>query len=101
MNEQITKFNPEQEYHKDQKVYPEEQYSYPKVKPDITYSLNEASATLKVLTSVREKLCRRVKKREMDTDYFLTVFEKKPFGTEKIYEKRLNFRKRDLSINDL
>lgn len=50
---------------------------------------------------MREKLCTRINARENATEYFLTVFEKKNFGNEKIYEKRLNFRKKALSEYEL
>jgi hypothetical protein len=46
---------------------------------------------------MREKLCLKIMQREKDTEYFLTVFEKKPLGNEKIYEKRINVREKSLS----
>lgn len=50
---------------------------------------------------MREKLCIKVKKREEQTQYFLTVFEKKLFGNEKTYEKRITFRKYQPNLNNL
>lgn len=40
-------------------------------------------------------------KQEKETNYFLTVFERKPFGNEKIYEKRINSRGHTLNIEKM
>ena len=49
----------------------------------------------------REKLCMKVMTRERETDYFLTVYKRKELGNEKIYEKRLNLRNKDILIKKL
>lgn len=50
--------------------------------------------------NLREKLCLKIRRREADTDYILTVFERKSFGNEKIFEKRMNLRNiQNISVN--
>lgn len=101
IEEQITPFNPETQYHKDQRVYPEDHHTYPKVIVDASYSLNESCPSYRGWSNLRTKLCTRINARENATDYILTVFEKKNFGNEKLYEKRLNFRKKRLNDYEL
>jgi hypothetical protein len=60
-------------------------------------SMNTFTPDLKARINVREKICTRVIKQEHQTDYFLTVFEKKSFGTEKRFEKRINVNGKDLN----
>lgn len=49
--------------------------------------------------NVREKLSLKILLREVETDYFLTVFSRLNFGNEKVYEKRINTRKRTLDMH--
>eukprot|EP00347_Sterkiella_histriomuscorum_P008832 403343569 len=91
LEEQISKVNPKTEYLADQKVYPEQNNVYPTIKLDSTY-INQNYPCRKVKFNVREKLCRKISSREQQTDYIITIFERKAFGPEKIYERRINVR---------
>lgn len=48
--------------------------------------------------NLRQKFCLKILRREQDTEYFLSVFKKRNFGNEKIYEKRLNLNGRLMFI---
>ena len=50
---------------------------------------------------MREKICLNIQSREAETDYFLTVFKRRPLGNEKVYEKRLNFNGKYIEVNRL
>ena len=69
---------------------------YPRVKFDLKNPSNDFHPLLRSRLTIREKLCRRVNKLESETDYVITVFEKKKFGNDKTYEKRINLRGKDI-----
>jgi hypothetical protein len=48
--------------------------------------------------NLRQKFCLKILRREQDTEYFLTVFKKRNFGNEKVYEKRLNLNDRIMFV---
>ena len=58
--------------------------------------LNSSDASTKHRFNVREKLCNKIISREQQSDYILTVFERKAFGNEKIYERRINIRGKEI-----
>ena len=51
--------------------------------------------------NIREKFCLRVQSLEAETEYFLTVYHKKSFGSEKIYEKRLNMDGNNVEVEKM
>jgi hypothetical protein len=83
------------------KVFAEKKTVYPKFKIDTTDLSLSTYAILKSTNVVREKLCLKIMTRERDTNFFLTVFEKKPLGNEKIYEKRINVRGKYLNTQEV
>ena len=70
-------------------MYPEVKFSFKDC-----YNMNWPMQETK--HNVRDKLCLKIQAREAETDYFLTVFERKSFGNEKVYEKRLNLKRRQM-----
>jgi len=74
---------------------------YPPIDIDGQPLSNDGTATFKARTMVREKLCLKVKKREETTDYFLTVYERKFFGNEKIFEKRICTGGKEMDVKKL
>lgn len=75
---------------------------YPNIDTRASQTNNEISdAVINKVIIIREKLCRRIQLREQHTNFFLTVFKRKQFGNEKIYEKRINIRNQTLNCDQL
>ena len=104
----IGKYIKEQLQEQDDEGYPKDMLAtsentnyYPPIEIDGQPLSNDGTATFKARTMVREKLCLKVKKREETTDYFLTVYERKFFGNEKIFEKRIYTDGKEMTVNKL
>jgi hypothetical protein len=94
LDEECHIFNPSEDYEPTQKVQIDNNNLYPVLNVNSKDLNQDFSAVFRCKTEIREKLCLKVQKREADTHYFLTVFEKKAFGNEKLYRKRINVRHR-------
>lgn len=89
------------EYTKDQQVYVDMPNMYPHVGFEPKDAFNTNKPEHMVGHNFREKLCMKVMTRERETDYFLTVYQRKELGNEKIYEKRLNLGGKEIQVKKL
>jgi hypothetical protein len=86
-------------YNPDLMVYIEEENLYPKVDINLKEIENNDSPIDYCYSNIRDKLCLKIQFREAHTDYFLTVFRRRQFGNEKVYEKRINTNGRFITID--
>lgn len=68
---------------------------FPNLNVDMS-GIDNRYSRMKTLIQLREKLCIKITRRELDTDYIITCFERKSFGNEKFFEKRINLRNRNI-----
>ena len=86
-----------EEYDAQFKVYVDQrEQEYPRVRFDLKNSSNDFHPLVKSRPTIREKLCRRINKLESETEFIITVFEKRRFGNERTYEKRINLRGKEI-----